>query len=121
MKLEHDCIIRNASEQQSGEKNPLQLVLDTKHQNKAFLQMIQATNLFPFSNQIFVCITLVQAKLIQLLFYFLPSVIEIIYVTALLMRNAEDWPEGLTLPLPIMCIILGCNRKITLVPSCNRK
>jgi hypothetical protein len=50
---------------------------------------------------------------------FLPSVVEIIYVAALLMRNADDWPESLTLPLPIMCIILGCNRKITLLPSCS--
>lgn len=71
-------------------------------------KMIKPTNLFPFSNQIFVCITLVQAKLIQLLFYLLPSIVEIIYITALLVRNTEDRPESLTLPLPIMCIILGC-------------
>jgi hypothetical protein len=42
---------------------------------------------------------------------FLPSVVEIIYVAALLMRNVDDWPESFTLPLPIMCIILGCNKK----------
>jgi hypothetical protein len=77
------------------------------------LHASQAAELFitwflPFSNQIFISMSLFKAKLVQFLGDLFSTIVEIINVAALLMWDAKDWPQCLTLALPIMRIIFSC-------------
>lgn len=71
------------------------------------------TNLFPLCDQITISIPLIQTKFIQLLRDFLPPVVQIINVAALLMCNSKYRPKCLTFSLPIMCIIFSYKFAIT--------
>jgi hypothetical protein len=62
----------------------------------------------PFSNQIFISMTLFQAKLVQFLGDLFSTIVEIINIAALLMWDAKDGPQCLALALPVMRIIFSC-------------